>query len=342
VPEIDVRDVDAGDTDALRAAYPELKAAALYEREEMPFWSEREFVSMIQTELPDLRRRLLLAYDAETVVGGAYVVLPTLDNLDKLYVHITVHPAARRRGVGTALERRASELARRENRSTIIGEARVPADQRDDHVARRFAEAHGYALANVEIARALDLPVADEQLDAWAAEAAPLHQDYRLETFDGSIPDELAESFCTLLGLLATEAPTGDLDFEPEVVPVEALRARERASDEQGRTVYTSLAIDPSGEAVADSVLAFSRDNPHNAMQWATLVRSDHRGHRLGLAVKVRNLRALQAAHPEAKRIWTQNSEVNGHMVSINEKLGFKPVEVVLEFQRKGASAAAR
>jgi RimJ/RimL family protein N-acetyltransferase len=137
--------------------------------------------------------------------------------------------------------------------------------------------------------------------------------------------------------MLATDAPTGDLEFEPEVVPVESLRAREKMLVEQGRIAYTSLAIDRDGQAVADSVLAVPRDDSDNVMQWATLVRADHRGHRLGLAVKVANLRALQAAHPERKRIWTQNSEDNEHMVSINEKLGFKPVEVVLEFQRKAA-----
>jgi GNAT superfamily N-acetyltransferase len=342
VPDIEIRDQDLHDTDALRAAFPELRAAALHERDDMPFWGEREFVSMMQTELPDIRRRLLLAYDGGRVVGGAYVVVPTLDNLDKLYLHITVHPAARRLGLGSALEARARELARRESRSTIIGEAHVPAERRDDHAARRFAEAHGYALANVEIARALDLPVSDELLDACAAEAAPFHHGYRLETFDGPIPEGLAESFCILLGLLATEAPTGDLDFEPEVVPVEALRAREKASEEQGRTVYTTVAIDSSGDAVADTMLKFSPDDPANAMQWATLVRSDHRGRRLGLAIKVRNLRTLQAAHPEVRRVWTQNAEVNDHMVAINERLGFKPVEMVLEFQRKEAVSEGR
>jgi GNAT superfamily N-acetyltransferase len=341
VADIDIRDAHLDDSEVLRAAHPVLKACDLHGRPGRPFWSEREFVAMMQATLPDVQRRLLLAYEGDRIVGGCFALLPLLDNLDKVYVHIVVHPGERGRGVGTALEQAMSELAERERRPTVIGEAHVPADQRDDHPSRRFAETRGYALANVEIARSLELPIAADQLDAWESEAATAHDGYRLETFDGPIPDELAESFCHLLGLLASEAPTGDLDFEPEVVPVEALRAREKVLEEQGRTAYASVAIDTSGDAVADSVLAFSPDDPDNAMQWATLVRRDHRGHRLGLAVKVRNLRALQAAHPEVKRIWTQNSEVNQHMVSINEKLGFKPVEVVLEFQRKAALTVA-
>jgi GNAT superfamily N-acetyltransferase len=339
VSQIEIREVDRGDPDALRAAFPVLRAGELHGREGRPFWSEREFVTMMHTEFPDMRRRLFTAHTGDRIVGGAFVMVPVLDNLDKAFVHVVVHPDERRRGVGTALEQHVSEVAHAEQRPTVIGEATVPADERDDHAYRRFAEARGYSLANVEIARVLDLPIDEQQLDEWAAEAKPHHDGYRFETFDGPTPDDLIESFCKLLGLLGAEAPTGDLDFEEEVVTVESVRVREKMLDEQGRTAYTTLAVDDKGEAVADSVLAFSRDDPQNAMQWATLVRSDHRGHRLGLAVKVRNLRALQAAHPETRHIWTQNSEVNAQMVAINEKLGFKPVEVVLEFQRKDAGS---
>jgi GNAT superfamily N-acetyltransferase len=341
VADIDIRDVKLDDTDTLRAVYPVLRAGELHGREDTPFWSEREFIAMHQTDLPDITRRLLVAYDGDRVVGSASVMLPALDNLDKIYVHIVVHPNERGRGVGTALELQVSRLADDERRPTVIGVAFVPSDRRDDHPYRTFAESRGYSLANIEIGRTLELPVAVDRLDQLSEEAAPFHRDYRVETLEGPIPDELAESFCHLFGLLAADAPTGDLDFEPEVFPVEALRIREQKAAEQGRTVYTSLAIDESGQVVAESMVSVSRDDPHNAMQWATVVRSDHRGHRLGLAIKVRNLRALQDAHPEVKRVWTQNAEINGHMVSINERLGFKPVEVVLEFQRKAVPTVA-
>jgi GNAT superfamily N-acetyltransferase len=341
VVDIDIREASLDDSELLRAVYPALRAGDLHDRPGRPFWSEREFVAMMRAALPDMRRRLLLAYEGDRIVGGGLALLPLLDNLDKVYAHVVVHPDERGRGIGTVLEQAISELARRERRPTVIGEAHVPADRRDDHPTRHFVESRGYTLANVEIARALDLPVAVDRLDELAADAAPFHGDYRVETLDGPIPDELVESFCHLLGLLASDAPTGDLDFEPEVVTVEGLRVREKTAAEQGRTVYTSLAIDQSGQAVAHSMVAVSQDDPENAMQWATLVRSDHRGHRLGLVVKVRNLRALQDAHPEVKRIWTQNSEANEHMVSINETLGFRPVELVLEFQRKAAPTVA-
>jgi GNAT superfamily N-acetyltransferase len=70
------------------------------------------------------------------------------------------------------------------------------------------------------------------------------------------------------------------------------------------------------------------------AHQWGTLVHRDHRGHRLGAAVKVANLRALQDRQPEVPRVLTTNAETNAWMVAINDRLGFHPVAVVPMLKR--------
>ena len=44
---------------------------------------------------------------------------------------------------------------------------------------------------------------------------------------------------------------------------------------------------------------------------------------------------ALQRAHPDRTVVFTSNSELNDNMVAINEKMGFRPVELFVEFQRK-------
>jgi RimJ/RimL family protein N-acetyltransferase len=69
------------------------------------------------------------------------------------------------------------------------------------------------------------------------------------------------------------------------------------------------------------------------AEQWNTIVEPDHRGHRLGLAVKFANLRHLRLAVPETQRLETWNADENTRMIAINELLGFHIVERVDEFQ---------
>ena len=53
---------------------------------------------------------------------------------------------------------------------------------------------------------------------------------------------------------------------------------------------------------VAYTDIATTVHEPGRAYQWGTLVRRDARGHRLGLAVKVANLRLLQDDVPGPAR----------------------------------------
>ena len=160
---------------------------------------------------------------------------------------------------------------------------------------------------------------------------------------DGPIPDDLVDSLCRTKSQLGVDAPTGTLDFEEERIDRDVLREREAQLRRQGRTMISTLAVAPDGEVVAYNDLVIPRDDPPNVYQWGTLVRRDHRGHRLGMAVKARGLKELQARLGEElgttrTRVSTCNAEQNAHMVGINEHLGFRPVEVSPCFLRVDAS----
>lgn len=60
------------------------------------------------------------------------------------------------------------------------------------------------------------------------------------------------------------------------------------------------------------------------AFQQDTLVAAEHRGHGLGLRVKLANLDALAARNPALRRIHTQNAQENGPMLAINDALGYR------------------
>jgi hypothetical protein len=102
-----------------------------------------------------------------------------------------------------------------------------------------------------------------------------------------------------------------------------------------GRARYETVALTPDRQVVAQSTLAVPLLEGSTIYQWGTFVHREHRGHQLGLATKAVNLRAAQAARPDATLVTTQNGETNGYMVSINERIGFRPVEVSAEFVRR-------
>jgi RimJ/RimL family protein N-acetyltransferase len=185
------------------------------------------------------------------------------------------------------------------------------------------------------VKRVLHLPVADGALQELAAEAAVAHADYTLLSFVGPVPEALVLSWATLVSSLMTEAPTGDLDVEPEAADPALVRETEALAEKQGRTKYNTVALDTAGDVVAYTDLATTVHEPGRAYQWGTLVRRDARGHRLGLAVKVANLRLLQAERPDVTLLTTYNAEVNERMVAVNERLGFRPVARLGEFQKR-------
>ena len=63
--------------------------------------------------------------------------------------------------------------------------------------------------------------------------------------------------------------------------------------------------------------------DPGSGHQMLTGVTREHRGHRLGLLVKVAMLEVLRAAEPQLERIDTWNAESNRYMIAVNEALGY-------------------
>jgi GNAT superfamily N-acetyltransferase len=274
----------------------------------------------------------------DRVVTAGWLRTTLLDNLDRCELAVHTVPGARDRGYGTAMLEHVEEEARARGRSILVGESSWPYAAGPDGAGEPgtgFAAARGYALALGDVKRELRLPVADGLLEALAAEAAPYHRDFELSSFVGPVPDDLVEGWARLNGTLITEAPTGDLDVEPEHVDVGVIRQNESTLERQGRRKYNTVALDAAGEVVAYTDLATTIHEPGRAYQWGTLVRRDARGHRLGLAVKLANLRLLRAERPDIEVLTTYNAEVNTHMIGVNERLGFTPVSRLGEFQKR-------
>jgi GNAT superfamily N-acetyltransferase len=296
------------------------------------FWTYQEMAGLIREPTDDQRMDCFCVYDGDRMVAGGLVDLSLMDNLDKAFVFPAVEPELRGRGFGGMLLEALVEHAGDNGRSQVTGMTAVPFEERYSSGILRFADKHGFRLANTEIMRILRLPVPDGLLEEVRRESAARHGGYEIETYVDDLPEQYLPSYCHLRNQLALDAPTGDLDFEEEASTPETIRQRLERNKRSGRTTYLSLAV-LDGEAVAHSDIAVPPSGTESH-QLGTLVRRDHRGHRLGAAVKVANLEALQRDRPDITEVHTQNAETNEWMVRINERLGFEPVAVCPEFLR--------
>lgn len=269
-------------------------------------------------------------------VGLAHAWFPLTDNVDKADCMVEVEPGARRHGHGTSLLDAVVDEVRRRGRAEVLSELLVPLDADADHPYRRFADRHGFTEASRESMRHLALPVDPAVLDGLEASArARWAGRYRLETYVDGVPEHLQASLCDTENQLAADAPGGTVDYEPESLTPQRYRERLRLFADIGRERFTTVALDSDEQVVAYTDLVVGAGTRTSVWQWGTLVRREHRGHRLGLAVKVENLRRLQSAHPERAVVMTGNADVNAHMLAINEAMGFRLVEACPQLQRR-------
>ncbi|HET6652054.1 MAG TPA: GNAT family N-acetyltransferase [Nocardioides sp.] len=342
---MEIRALDAWDDAALAAFHATYHAADVHGREHAAPWMLEEMRADLRGSRTGERFACWTGVvDPATdpgpggVVSCGMLVLPMKDNLDLAIVRVWTRPESRRRGYGSAMLDHVVAAAAAAGRITLVSEAHVPFEAPEDGVGYPdpdFAYSRGWGFDMCDVVRVLPLPVDDGRLSALGEQAAPHHADYTLRQFKGPVPDDIVEEFGRLVGSLMVEAPSGAVALEEEVLDVERIRADEAVFAAAGRTKYTTVAVARDGSVVAYSELVVPAFDPGAIFQWGTLVDRGHRGHRLGMATKVANLRWVQREAPDRDRVYTMNAEVNQQMIGINEALGFLPVERHVSLHRR-------
>jgi len=337
---LEIVDVDPSDPESFKPFY-EVYAAANRHGPQGEFgtvWQPHEVRVAMEDPDPRTFRVGWTGWIDGRVVATGWMQGSTVDNTDLADVLICCAPPDRGHGYAVAMLAHLEEQARARGRTRLVGEVHWPYDLGAEGVGSgelAWARRQGFELALVDVQRRLALPVPGGRLVELAADAAAHHEGYQLRSFTGRVPDDLVDGWAALDATLMTEAPMGDIDREVATADVAAIRAEEAMVEKQGRVKVCTVALSPGGEVVAYTDIAVTVHESDRAYQWGTLVRPDHRGHRLGLAVKVANVRLLQETYPELTTVVTFNADVNAPMVSVNDRLGFRPVEWLGELQKK-------
>jgi GNAT superfamily N-acetyltransferase len=325
--------VDKADEGSLYDVWSVTHAADAHDR---PFDLRAPWSTALTTwQLPpvDFDSMFWTARAGDVVVGAASVGLPLLDNTGIAYVDGAVLPEHRRQGVGSALLGAVVERMRADGRHVLQATPHSPVDAPGPGEA--MLERRGFEVAISAMSKACDLVATEPTWDALEAEVAPYHASYRLVPWHDRVPDELVSGYCQLAEAFMDETPMGDLDYEPEVWDADRVRARDDRFAATGRHQLGILGYAADDTCVAMTELFVNEAAPWRGFQGGTLVLPDHRGHRLGLAVKLANHRAVRAAHPDCTHVFTENAGVNAPMNAVNEALGFRDVERALEMQRR-------
>jgi GNAT superfamily N-acetyltransferase len=319
-----------GDDAGLAAWRDVLEVALLAEDPTCPLPRLPELAAQARAQSGPHRSEFWLMRVDGAPAGGYRFVLPVLDNLGLVEMHLGIHPDHQHRGHGRALLEHALARAGVLGRHQLVAETdeAAPGSGGAGSASRgaRFATAAGFARGLVAVRRVLDLLHLDQtRLDRLRGEATAAADGYEVLGWTGACPDELVDGYAALVARMSTDAPSGDLDIEPEVWDADRVRQVERLYAALGRVPHASVARRGSdGVLVGYSEVLTKIHDPDNVFQQGTLVVREDRGHRLGMLVKLATLDRLRAAAPAARWLYTANAEENRWMVAINDALGFR------------------
>jgi len=293
------------------------------------------------------------------VVGRGVLILPVSDNRHLAVVRVAVLPSHRRHGIGSAIADRLRRVALTEGRTTVFAEVEFGAEppagapdalapkEGDGHVSAdlpgmRFARRAGLDLELVGRRSVLDVPLPDDVVERFAADAAARAGDaYRVHTWQEPTPDEWLDQLAGLERRLSQDEPNGGLALEVEHWDAERIRREEGKRAERGQSALFAVAEHvATGTLAGMTMLVFGDDRPELTEQDSTVVLPEHRGHRLGMLLKAANLREHTRLRPATRRISTWNNETNAPMLAINVALGFRPAGGAAELQAALADVA--
>lgn len=324
-----IDDADAGDFVEMTRVRNKIEAdsvgsfdLAFTPRELLPAWQD-----------PDEPKRLFVARADGRIVGRAVHEVQRGEDVRSAWLAVEVASSHRRRGIGGVLYDTVAGIATGEGRTILqaftlhradVAGARLDSPTGYGSVPRedagaRFLLSRGYRLAQVERMSRLMLP-------AVVTDVSP-PPGYSLESWSGPTPEHRLPDLAVLHAAMSTDPPLGETDWQPELWDQERVRRKDTLNETEGRLWLTcAVRHDASDRLVGFTNLVVPAEAHRPVFQNDTIVVKAHRGHRLGLVVKLANLARLQELSPGHPCIYTWNAEENRHMLQVNERIGFRAV----------------
>ncbi len=322
----------ASDTVAVRACHDIHLAAARADGMRRPPMSPRAFQAWLRYGWTEDPSEAWLARDDDGEVCGWYLLsLPERENRHLADLNLVVAAPRRRAGFGTALLSHAAGRARHAGRTLLTGHSEEASA--GAAFARSLGAAHRLT-GTFSVLRLRSIPPG--HLAALRETAAAAATGYSLVSWEGLTAEHRLVQVAELLGIEG-DAPRAAGE-EPQGWDVARVRAADQRLADQGWRFYSLAArAQRTGALVAITQLGVDPLDAGWGSQSLTAVAGPHRGHRLGLLVKVAMLELLAAHEPQLTQVVTLTADGNEHMTAINTELGFTVLERQLSWELETA-----
>ncbi|MFC5145171.1 GNAT family N-acetyltransferase [Streptomyces aureoversilis] len=240
-------------------------------------------------------------------------------------LNIQVHPAERRRQVGSRLLDAAVAAARHDGRRNVIAQAEARSAGASFLTAGAFRP-----VLTLTYAR---LALADADLLLLTAIADEPHAGYRLTAWEGTVPDELADTFVASRRAM-DDMPMGAVDYGTVVWDLDRVRAAASAVAARGDLLHTVAAVDRTDGSIAGfTELVIPGGATGDGQHYGTAVLPEHRGHGLARWMKAAAIVQARERHPRLGGLLTDTADNNPHMRRVNDDLGYLPTHTAHEYQ---------
>lgn len=304
---------------------------------ELDYYPEQEIALRQPSKFESTQ--LLVAKVDGTIVGCADYDTTVGDNSDTAWVRVHVHPDHQRNGIGTALLVALETIGREEGKQQLHVYASAAVNEGPalaaptgfgsvprDNAETQFLLTRGFSFEQVERVSRLPLPVpglnslVDDAIDHCS-------RDYAVHEWIDICPEGWREDLAVLYTRMSTDAPSAELS------PPEDVWTAERVVEYETRfiqgtitTLFAAIEHLATGALIGFTSLAVAQEPSRAVSQLDTIVLHEHRGHRLGMLLKVANLAHLERIAPGRPSVITFNAEENTHMLRVNEAVGFVPI----------------
>jgi GNAT superfamily N-acetyltransferase len=319
-----------------------------------------------------------LATDESGEPAGGYLLeLPDQENRQSAFGFVVVPPARRRRGLGTELLAHMARQSDRAGRKLLMSSARVGApaeafeaatggrpgmrDVRrilavDDGLRRRLPglrasaepRAAGYTLRSWQGTTPDDL-AAGICATYTALGDAPHDESFEPATWDEPRLRKSEERLVAQRTRWHSVAAIADGAAEVAGSGPEIAGSRPEVAGSGPEIAGSGPEIAGSGPEIAGSTAEVAAITqvvveplmPEWGWQEITAVTRPHRGHRLGLLVKVAMHELLTELEPQLRYMATYNAEPNERMIAVNELLGYRVSDYFRSWEHDVAAASA-